>query len=336
MVGMAGQLVMYGLLATVLVVHAGLAYRLYHRSRDASAISFMGFLLARGALGTTLIFNALLLQVVFPSLGAMQVLLLSTLLVLPFHALEPFFFIQFVFSHLGKPLAWKLKLGYWCAFGGIILYYLSRNLWTLLHLDAGKQVLFVPVTSFIALALTLLTFIYWAVSWPRIPDAERRKWSAILGGVLLAGLILQLAMGGRGLFRLDLPPPTLGTIPTPPLAGHPALLADLDRLITALLLFWCPIPAYWVLRRYLALPKPESESLASADLTGFADRFGLSPREVEVATLVMEGHSNKEICEALFISLDTVKRHITNVYRKTGVRNRVQLSRLPREFNPGN
>ncbi len=53
----------------------------------------------------------------------------------------------------------------------------------------------------------------------------------------------------------------------------------------------------------------------------------LSSRETEIANLLAEGKTNGEIAEALFISLKTVETHIYNIFRKTGVSNRVQLAR---------
>lgn len=50
----------------------------------------------------------------------------------------------------------------------------------------------------------------------------------------------------------------------------------------------------------------------------------LSPREIEVLTALVQGLSNKEIAEQLFISETTVKLHISNVYRKLGVKSRSQ------------
>jgi DNA-binding NarL/FixJ family response regulator len=40
----------------------------------------------------------------------------------------------------------------------------------------------------------------------------------------------------------------------------------------------------------------------------------------------MKGYANKEIADRLFISTETVKKHIYNVYKKLGVQNRVQLN----------
>ena len=50
----------------------------------------------------------------------------------------------------------------------------------------------------------------------------------------------------------------------------------------------------------------------------------LTPREVEVLTLVAEGRSSKEVSEQLFISKRTVDFHLSNIYTKLGASNRVQ------------
>jgi LuxR family maltose regulon positive regulatory protein len=50
----------------------------------------------------------------------------------------------------------------------------------------------------------------------------------------------------------------------------------------------------------------------------------LSERELEVLHLLAQGNSNQEIAEVLVIALDTVKRHVTHIFEKLGVHNRVQ------------
>ncbi|MER6044439.1 helix-turn-helix transcriptional regulator, partial [Streptomyces sp. NPDC001856] len=50
--------------------------------------------------------------------------------------------------------------------------------------------------------------------------------------------------------------------------------------------------------------------------------------ERQVAALVMEGATNREIAARLFISVKTVEATLTRVYRKLGIRSRVDIVRL--------
>jgi DNA-binding CsgD family transcriptional regulator len=52
----------------------------------------------------------------------------------------------------------------------------------------------------------------------------------------------------------------------------------------------------------------------------------LTSQETRVAILVAEGMSNKEIGAALFLSPKTVERHLSNAFRKRGVRSRTELA----------
>lgn len=54
-------------------------------------------------------------------------------------------------------------------------------------------------------------------------------------------------------------------------------------------------------------------------------REELTPREQEVLTFIAEGNSNREIAEALVISIKTVDRHRENIMRKLQLHNRVEL-----------
>lgn len=53
----------------------------------------------------------------------------------------------------------------------------------------------------------------------------------------------------------------------------------------------------------------------------------LTPREHEVAELVIEGLGNRAIADRLFIALPTVKNHLHTIYEKLGVPNRTTLIR---------
>jgi DNA-binding NarL/FixJ family response regulator len=54
----------------------------------------------------------------------------------------------------------------------------------------------------------------------------------------------------------------------------------------------------------------------------------LTPREVEVLTLVAEGHTNQEIADRLTLSIKTVQAHRANVMEKLGLRDITHLVRF--------
>jgi DNA-binding NarL/FixJ family response regulator len=63
-------------------------------------------------------------------------------------------------------------------------------------------------------------------------------------------------------------------------------------------------------------------------MTGGGTRLpdGLSAREVEVLRLLAAGTSNREIAAALVLSLNTVYRHVSNIFAKTGAANRTEAA----------
>lgn len=65
--------------------------------------------------------------------------------------------------------------------------------------------------------------------------------------------------------------------------------------------------------------KPQEEQL---DWIGH--EAGLSPREVEVLALVTQGMSNQEVADRLFLTINTLKSHIRQAYKKIGVTSRAQ------------
>ncbi len=58
----------------------------------------------------------------------------------------------------------------------------------------------------------------------------------------------------------------------------------------------------------------------------------LTEREYEVLRLMAQGHSNAEIAERLFISVNTVKTHSANIFAKLDVRRRTQAVSRAREL----
>lgn len=72
--------------------------------------------------------------------------------------------------------------------------------------------------------------------------------------------------------------------------------------------------------------RAQSEPDAFADpIELAAAQHGLTVRELDVLRLVYEGKNNPEIAEELFISRNTVKKHLQSIYEKTGVNSRMEL-----------
>jgi len=61
---------------------------------------------------------------------------------------------------------------------------------------------------------------------------------------------------------------------------------------------------------------------------GVIESYDLTAREQEILRLILRGESNKEIEKKLFISASTVRNHISNIYQKLDVRNRLELINL--------
>ncbi len=70
---------------------------------------------------------------------------------------------------------------------------------------------------------------------------------------------------------------------------------------------------------------------------GRADGRGvetLSGRELEVANLIRDRRTNKEIAGELFLSLKTVESHVRNIFGKLGVSSRVDIARALEAQSP--
>jgi len=57
-----------------------------------------------------------------------------------------------------------------------------------------------------------------------------------------------------------------------------------------------------------------------------SEENGLTPREIEVLSLIAEGMLNKEIAKRLYISEKTVKNHVSNIFKKINVSDRTQAA----------
>ena len=70
--------------------------------------------------------------------------------------------------------------------------------------------------------------------------------------------------------------------------------------------------------------KKKTETIESEVDDHMVQKLGISSREMEVLDHLAIGHSNQEIADLLFVSLNTVKTHISNLYSKLNVDKRTK------------
>ncbi len=76
----------------------------------------------------------------------------------------------------------------------------------------------------------------------------------------------------------------------------------------------------------------ESRGVHSILYDPLLDEFNLTQREVEVVSCIAYGMTTLEIAAKLTISPSTAKKHLENIYRKTGVRNRLALMKFAQQY----
>lgn len=91
--------------------------------------------------------------------------------------------------------------------------------------------------------------------------------------------------------------------------------------------------ALGTVREQEAAQEEHKEATKQKQLDLLAERYGLTAREREVMELVYEGYTNPEISQELYISVNTVKKHLQHTYEKLGANSRMEVLRLINEQN---
>ena len=69
-----------------------------------------------------------------------------------------------------------------------------------------------------------------------------------------------------------------------------------------------------------------------AKIEQFCIKYKITNREREVIFLILQGKTNTEIEDLLFISAGTVKNHVYNIFKKLNVKNRTHLANMLNEW----
>lgn len=73
--------------------------------------------------------------------------------------------------------------------------------------------------------------------------------------------------------------------------------------------------------------RSSSSILECSNLENFAETYNLTKRELEIVQLIYTEKDSQEICDSLYISDSTLRKHIHNIYKKVGIKSRIQLIR---------
>ena len=83
---------------------------------------------------------------------------------------------------------------------------------------------------------------------------------------------------------------------------------------------------YWVGRKRVTDLASTLRDLMASHPRPSRKQFGLTPRELEIIGVILGGYSNSDIAAKISISEKTVKHHLTNIFDKLGVSNRLELA----------
>ncbi len=83
---------------------------------------------------------------------------------------------------------------------------------------------------------------------------------------------------------------------------------------------------YWIGGRRVANLVNALHELMQQNAKPDRKTYGLTPRELDVVGCIVEGCSNRDIAKQFSLSEETVKRHLSNIFDKTGVSTRLELA----------
>lgn len=90
------------------------------------------------------------------------------------------------------------------------------------------------------------------------------------------------------------------------------------------------IKEHLALRLYQDVQK-NINSLDKMTVSKCVKNYGLTKREENILRYLIDGKDNNTICNEICITNNTLKKHILNIYRKLGIKNRVQMFKMIKE-----
>jgi len=283
-----------------------LAYRLSRHHHHSYLQTYTLHLAFWNGHALVMIMQHILGSVFLPIAALTSLAVVTGPLTILFLAISLNFLVLFVVQLAGKTVFRTFSIFYFIPWGVLLLIF---------AFTAGKQPLTTAVKFPQALSLPIsilkIGTVLYAVSYllfqsVKADDSLKRHYLRGIAWAYLAGFLLfQLSVSELfPVYRLSNPDYIIAFFQ---IGYHFPVLAVLSRFLN---------------RQSVTRPP----LLLQVDLVKQLSGFNISQREAEIIGLILRGFSNKEIGDNLFISLETVKKHVSNIYKKLDVRNRLQLS----------
>lgn len=105
---------------------------------------------------------------------------------------------------------------------------------------------------------------------------------------------------------------------------------SLDTLLASTAILFILL-GFWIANKLLSIRNPKPNLILMNDSNNQNET--LTNREMDVLILLSKGYTNKQISDELFVSLNTTKTHLSNIYSKLGTQNRVQTVKTAQSLN---
>lgn len=234
---------------------------------------------------------------------------MTAFLVFPLMAAFSALAVDFELALVGLPFPKLLKkvfIGYW---GLLFVGFLAAEIRLIAFKDLSLTSLLMPFfdAAILASGIGSALFAFLRARAVQAPD-ERRFIRTVSGYLLMMFIVFGLLFYGPRII------PSNWNVLVRSLLGFAYLLP----------------PLVWLRRRLMVEGNAALTRLAGlgAELDLWLEAKALSPRERQIVLCVLEGKTNRTIEQELFIGRRTVESHLYSIYRKMGVKNRLQLARL--------
>lgn len=241
--------------------------------------------------------------------------LINAIVTTPLLLISIYFLIKWEADLLGIKLHRIFRFGFWS-----VQFLLMALLFTLLITfigtrNEGSILPYIRLLGYSINLMLLFSYLFLLFGSRSIEKKTRKRLSRNLGIIYIGILFLQFLLSD--ILRLPF--------------YEDVILNNMFMFSMLFLLNLIPLVyLYFYLKKYhldLGFSIPDLNGIIHSLMD-----YGLTEREKEIIELIIAGMSNKDIGRKLFISIKTVKNHISSIYLKTSVKNRVQLSNFIRSF----